>query len=356
MKLLFTITLLVLSFSSTAVYSAQQIKVGVFECPPFVIKNDDNTYSGLSMLLWQNIAEQLKLEYTVESHDLDELLEEVSNGQIDVGVSCLTITPERETILDFSHSFYETHLAITVKKQGPLTVIKNILTNRDLLKFLFAFLGAACVIGLIYYLLEHKVNDKFYRTSSGFGKIVEGFLLGLLCVTKGPLSYHLFNTIFARILTIFLAILTTFFIASITAILASSLTLQSLGTDIKSPHDLSRKKVGAIAASVSSELLRDHNIKHQTYNSTEAMLSALNTGEAEAIVGDDAVLKYQIKKEKAQGRYLDFFILPYPFKKQNYGFALKDESPYEEKMNQTLLKFRKSEEWERALDEYLTEE
>lgn len=73
------------------------------------------------MLLWQNIARRLDLEYTVDSCDLEELLDGVSNSQIDVGVLYLTIPPERETILVFSHSFYETYLSIAVKKQGLLT-------------------------------------------------------------------------------------------------------------------------------------------------------------------------------------------------------------------------------------------
>ena len=36
-------------------------RVGVYECPPFVINNGDGTYSGLSMLLWkQAVSKFLK--------------------------------------------------------------------------------------------------------------------------------------------------------------------------------------------------------------------------------------------------------------------------------------------------------
>ena len=33
-------------------------RVGVYECPPFVIDNGDGTYSGLSMLLWKQAVSQ----------------------------------------------------------------------------------------------------------------------------------------------------------------------------------------------------------------------------------------------------------------------------------------------------------
>lgn len=36
-------------------------RVGVYQCPPFVIDNGDGTYSGLSMLLWkQAVSKFLK--------------------------------------------------------------------------------------------------------------------------------------------------------------------------------------------------------------------------------------------------------------------------------------------------------
>ena len=341
-------TLLLYPIASTA-----KMKVGVYECPPFVIQNDDDTYSGLSILLWQRIAETLELEYEVSRYDLEGILQGAADGTIDVGVSCVSITPSRETTVDFSHSFYETHLAIGVKKQGALTYLKNLIIDRDAIKYVLIFFAVASFIGFVFYLLEHKVNQKFYSSKSSVGKLLEVVMLGIVSIVKGPFSYHLFSTLPGRVLAFMLTIMSTFFVAGITAILASSLTLKSLGTDIKSPEDLKTRKVGVVSASVSSELLSTHGVIHRTYDDIHDLLAALDAGKVEAILTDNAVLKYQLKIEREQGNYEDLMVLPYQFAKQNYGFVLPEDTSYEERLNQALLKWRKSSEWEKELSKYL---
>jgi polar amino acid transport system substrate-binding protein len=55
------------------------------------------------------------------------------------------------------------------------------------------------------------------------------------------------------------------------------------------------------------------------------------------VVGDDAVLKYMIKKAQAEGRYKTLSVLPFVFEKQNYALALPDESPHLEKFKHCCL-------------------
>ena len=114
---------LMLSFQLSYAQSPSKVSVGINECPPFVIKMDDNTYTGLGIELWQYIAEQEGFEYSLEAYPLDDLLNLVSKGRLNIGVSCTSITAEREKNLDFSHSFYETNLAIAVKKQGRFKIL-----------------------------------------------------------------------------------------------------------------------------------------------------------------------------------------------------------------------------------------
>ena len=120
-KLRFSLTIilvLAVSLLISSPFCAQSaerpIRVAARICPPFVM-NDASEYSGLSIFLWDNIAVELGLEYSIEEYGLNEMLESVAQGKADVGISCLSITQEREKIIDFSHSFYETHLAIAVK-------------------------------------------------------------------------------------------------------------------------------------------------------------------------------------------------------------------------------------------------
>jgi len=353
---LLLLPVLLLCQSASAVTTVKPtIQVGSYHCPPFVIKHDDGTYSGLSILLWERITEQLGFQYEIKDLSLKELLQAVSTQEINIGISCLSITSERELILDFSHSFYETHLAIAVKKQGYLASVTNIVTNKHLLTVLGFVFAAAAFVGAVYYLLEHKVNEKLYSKSSRRVRLIEGFILGLLFITKGPFNYFEFKTLTGRVITVILAIATTLFIASVTAVLASTFTLGLLSSDIKGPNDLANIPVGAKEASTSSEFLTNHSIVHRTYRDTNQLLEALEANDVEAIVADDAVLKYLIKKSKEKGEYEALIVLPYQFEKQNYGFAIEDKSQYAEQLNRALLKVRKSPEWRQALHEYFAE-
>ena len=109
-KLRFFLTVFFVLFLSLLVSSPfcaqpaeRLIRVAARICPPFVI-NDAGEFSGLSIFLWDNIASELGLEYSIEEYGQDEMLESIAQGKVDVGVSCLSKTHEREKIIDFSHS------------------------------------------------------------------------------------------------------------------------------------------------------------------------------------------------------------------------------------------------------------
>ena len=283
-KLFMICVFLLITFQLSYAESPSRVSVGVFDCPPFVMKMDDNSYSGISIELLEYIAIQMGLEYSIESFTLKDMLEFVSNGRLNIGVSCTSITANREKVLDFSHSFYETHLAIAIKQQGRLEILTNLFTNKIFLTFFLFFIVGACIIGGIYYHLEGDSNSKIFSTSSPAKRLTEAFILGLLFVTKGPFQYFHLKTLTGRVLTVFMAIGTTFIIASITAYLASSFTLGMLRSDIQDPNDLLGKKIGAIRGSTSSSYLKRQSIHHNRYDNKEELLEALDNKKLEAII------------------------------------------------------------------------
>ena len=204
-------TLFFLAFliSSACPLSAQsverKVRVAARICPPFVI-NDTGQFSGISIFLWDKIAEQLDLEYSIELYGLNEMLEAVVQDKADIGVTCLSMTDEREKIIDFSHPFYETHLSIAVKKHGFLQTLKNIFYNKRLVFALVIIVGVAALIGSILYLLEHNANEKLYSMKNKGGKLLEALIAGLPFVTSGPIRYYEFKTLSGRTLSAFLAV------------------------------------------------------------------------------------------------------------------------------------------------------
>jgi polar amino acid transport system substrate-binding protein len=339
---------------SRADTNAPLVQVATTSCPPFVIV-DGESFRGLSIFLWDEIARSLDLEYEIREYSLKGMVDAVANGQADVAVSCLSITREREEIVDFSHSFYETHLAIGAKDSSAAKAITGVFLSEQFLIAIGIVFGAAVFIGGAFYLLEHRENTKLYAMKTRAGKLIEAFIIGLLFVTRGPIRFYEFKTSVARVLAALLAVASTIMIASITAVLASAFTLDQLKSRVSGPQDLTHVRVGAVTASTGSRYLESRGIPHQVFDEREALLNALNNGRLDAVVSDEAVLNYTIKQGKEQGRYESLIVLPHNFEKQNYGLALRDESPYIELLNQTLLAARKSPAWKDELARYLGE-
>jgi ABC-type amino acid transport substrate-binding protein len=90
--------------------------IGTKESPPFSIKRSDGTWEGLSIELWQAIAQDLGLDYEFKEMTIGELLDGVADNSLTAAVAALTVTVEREKRMDFSHPFYTTGLGIAINR------------------------------------------------------------------------------------------------------------------------------------------------------------------------------------------------------------------------------------------------
>jgi polar amino acid transport system substrate-binding protein len=334
----------------------EKVLVAAAPCPPFVIV-EEGQLSGLAVYLWDQVAQQIGIEYDLVEIPLGKLLGAISEDRpvrrAAVGISCLSITAEREKVIDFSHSFYETYTGIAVREQGVMDVLAGFFANPSVWRALGIVLAIAAVVGGIFFALEGRINSRVYATTGPVARLFEALVVGLLFVTRGPLKYYDFQTTTARFLSAFLAIGGTFLIAGVTALLASAFTVESLRSQVSGLDDLKKFRVAALEASTSSSFLRANGIPHQTREDLDTMMNDLEQRRLDAIVADEAFLKYAINKGKEQGLYTDLSVLPYEFDTQNYGFALEQDSKLDESVNRALLIARKSPEWRSKLQEYI---
>jgi polar amino acid transport system substrate-binding protein len=333
--------------------------VAAAPCPPFVI-SENGELSGLAIFLWDRVAREMGVEYQLIERPLNEVLEAISDekrvaNRANVGISCLSITAEREKYIDFSHSFYETYIGIAVRERGIMDAIRGVMANPAVYKGLLIFLGFAILVGAVFFIIEHRLNSKLYSMESQGGKLLEALLVGVIFISRGPINFWEFKTLTARVLATLLAIGSTFLIAGITAVLASAFTLDSLRSQVSGLQDLSNVRVGALESSTSSLFLRKNGIPHQTNPDLEALVAELDDDRLDAIVSDAAFLKYTLKLGKEAGKYQYLEVLPYEFESQNYGFALEQDSEFVESVNQALLTVRTTDEWRVKVLEYLGE-
>lgn len=364
MKLSQILALTALLFASAAFSAGPEqgaparLSVALAECPPFVIF-DNGQYSGLAVYLWEQVGQEMGLSWDYAEYPLGALLETITNTNNadlpDVGISCTSVTAEREELIDFSHSFNETYTAIAVRETTLWSAVTGFFASPQVLNALLIVLGIAALIGAVFFLLEHRINKKLFSSSTILGRILEPMIIGLMFVTNGPIRFYRFKTLTARVLSTILTLSSTFLIAAITAVLASSFTLNAMQTEVRTLDDLRNIRVGALAASTSSALLKANGIRHQTRKDLDTLVNDLDAGELDAIVSDAAFLQYRINQGQQQGQFQSLTVLPYELEAQNYAFILAEDSPLREGINRALLTVRMQAEWRDKIREYLGE-
>ena len=149
------------------------LRIGTKSAPPFVIKRSDNTWHGISIALWQRIAIELGLRYEFIECDLQGLLDGVANGSLDAAVSALTITAERETLMDFTYPYHVTGLGIALSAKGGgkwYNALGGIL-SKGMLKVIGILVLLLTVVGVLVWLCERRRNPQQFggRGAQGVG-------------------------------------------------------------------------------------------------------------------------------------------------------------------------------------------
>lgn len=328
---------------------AQQKKllVATKEAPPFSFKNTDQTWSGISIALWKQVAEELALQYRFVESDLQGMLDGLKEGRYDAGVAALTVTKERETVFDFTHPFYTTGLGIAVKQvQGTWTAVAKRFFSVAFLKVIFLLAAILLMFGFLLWLLEKRKNpEQFSNSVKGIG---DGFWWAAVTMTTVGYGDKSPKTLTGRIIATIWMFTAIIIISSFTASITSSLTVSQLGSAIKGPEDLPGYRVASIKGSTSERYLSSHRITYVNYPNIEAGLKAVASGEVDCMVYDAPMLKYHISKGQHK-----LSVLRRVFEQQFYAFGLVQNSALRERINQVLLEKTGLPEWQDTLYEYL---
>ena len=336
---------------STPVDSAQVLVIGTKEAPPFAIKQADGSWQGISINLWEAVAEDLGLRYEFRETDLPGLLAGVEDGFYDAGVAALTITAEREERMDFSHPFHVSGLGIAVQlEEGGLWLAVQRLVSPTFLKVVGALFGLLLLVGAAVWLFERRHNPEQFGGSAAQG-IASGFWWSAVTMTtvgygdKAPVSLG------GRLLAIVWMFAAIIMVSSFTAAIASALTVSRLEARVQGPDDLPDVRVGSLGASTSASYLERRRTTFRAFDTPEVALRALADDELDAVVYDVPILRHLIQNE-----YTSILnVLPVTLETQYYGIALPVNSPLREPLNHALLERITDPTWQEVLYRYLGE-
>jgi ABC-type amino acid transport substrate-binding protein len=326
-----------------------KLVVGTVPVAPFIIKNDDGSWGGISMDLWKEVARRLKLDYEVRELTAADLKDPAKLASLDVFVS-LNITAEREATMDLTHAFYSTGLAIAVAPKdasGLGATLRAIFTPKfaRLVAALFAILLA---VGILMWLAERKRNDQQFGGSAAHG-IGAGLWWSAVTMTTVGYGDKSPVTFVGRVLGLVWMFAAILIISSFTASIASALTVNQLESAVAGPNDLPKVKVGTVDPSQGARYLTRRHIAFKGYKDAAAAVEGLAKGEVEAIVYEAPILQYQIKTRGDSS----LIVLDGTFDNHGYALGLKQGSPLREAINLALLQFVATEDWSAVLARYL---
>ncbi len=93
--------------------------------PPYEMTTDDGGYAGIDVEIAQAIADKLGLELVVDDMDFNAALLAVQQGKSDMVMAGVSVTDERELVMDFTVS-YATGVQVVIVKEGSDVTMDNL--------------------------------------------------------------------------------------------------------------------------------------------------------------------------------------------------------------------------------------
>lgn len=342
--------ILIADASSAQTVPDRELVVGTKQTVPFVIKNAEGDWQGISIELWQDIADRLGLRYRFVERDLEGLLSGLTDTTLDAVAGALTVTADREAMLDFSHPFYTTGLTIAVSSsgEGGRFAMVSRLFSADFLTAVGALLVLLVLIGMVVWLFERRKNPEEFG-----GTFIQGIGSGLWwsAVTMTTVGYgdKAPRTLLGRFVALVWMFAAIIVVSGFTATIASSLTVSQLESKVSGPEDLPYVRVGSIPNSTSAAYLGEQEVSFSNYETPLLGLKAVARGEIEAFVYDAPILRH-LTQAKLSGRVR---VLPVTFFRQDYAIGLPQGSRLREPINRALLEEIQLPEWSGILERYL---
>jgi len=330
--------------------------VGTKEDPPFVMKEPDGSWSGISIDLWRRIADELHLRYRFKEVPLDELINGTAAGRLDAAIAAITITAPRLETVDFSEPYYHTGLGIAVPRRGTFEWLGQLpsLLSMSFLKALLYLIGAILLIGMLVWVIERRHTEHFR------GGVKDGLATSLwwslVTMTqavpeRGP------RTIPGRLVALFWMATSVASIAVFTAAITTQLTAKQLEritvrgvADLRSSLAGDRSvRVGGVEGTAALRYLAHERINFRTYHDAASGLNAVKTGALDAFVYDRPLLYWLAKK----GYQDSVQVLDTTFDQQGYAIALPNNSTLRMPINRALLAIIGTQSWQDLNAKYL---
>lgn len=295
----------------------------------------DSTYTGFDIELWEEIAQELELAFTYNETNLKGIFSDLVEGNADVAFSCITVTEEREKMVDFSHHYLDSGLRIMVLNKSKFSLAQSVksLYSPIVVKSL-TYIGLFIIIcGHVFWWVErgHK-----YISAKYIPGIFQAFWYTLVTMTTVGYGDIVPRSWVGRLMACLVMIIGIGIFGWTIAQLSSAITLQTLHSDITDHWDLRGRLVATVEGTTSVTALEKLGAVVIPAKSIDQAYEKLLKNEVNAVVFDSPTILYYARN-KGVGKVS---VVGPLFDLQYYGFLFPQGSELREPVNRALLKLR----------------
>jgi len=166
--------------------------------PPFVFVKDGDIV-GFEVDIVKSISKQLGYDLNFRDMHFKDLFFSLKNKEIDAAIAAISITKERQTLVDFSYSYYFPELSVLSIKQNNINTLKDLqgktvaaLSGTTMEQFLINTLSTGMQIKIVSFgdmdfMLEALNNNKIDAI------LVEAAIAHAIQTKEEDLSYFVVN-------------------------------------------------------------------------------------------------------------------------------------------------------------------
>ena len=133
--------------------------------PPFAMKDRDGDWEGIAVNLWRHVAQDLGLRFEFREMAIRDLVAGLEQGRLLAALTAVA-TADREPVMDFSHPYYSSGLAIAVPARASsgnwFEPLGNVISFRTV-KITSVLLGLLLIAAILVWLFERHANPEHFN-------------------------------------------------------------------------------------------------------------------------------------------------------------------------------------------------
>ncbi len=320
------------------------VRVGVPPVAPFASETAMGDFAGFDVELWDMVAAELGCPSEFTTLSLADRFTALEQGQVDVVLGGVTITADREEVVDFSHPYFQSGQAVLAPEQKKVNFLAfaGAFWESTGKTFFYSFLGFVFLWGNFIWGVEHLFrkrnngdkdpgNDIQFDASYLKGVFQAMYFVNVTMTTVGYGDYTP-KTSWGRMLTMVMMWSGIAFGSVFLGAIVSFGLGYDTTPDAFTPENFKGKTIAVVAGTTGESASRGHGAKLVATATLTEAVEALQAGTVSAVVFDEP----NLRSLTANGTVPGFAVSP-AFTEEYYSIALSPGSALRDPVDVALL-------------------